>query len=88
METLTNELDIKSNNCSWEDLPLYLGTNDIEAATLQTKLDASRWHPLKEGSRRVGTESYNVHMFHAIVRLYCFLKLRLANNLVQLGKTQ
>ncbi|CAK8987576.1 unnamed protein product [Durusdinium trenchii] len=32
-----------------QDLPLYLGTNDIEAATLQTKLDASRWHPLKEG---------------------------------------
>ncbi|CAJ1395213.1 unnamed protein product [Effrenium voratum] len=29
--------------------PLYLGSRDIEAATAQTGLKASKWHPLREG---------------------------------------
>ena len=32
-----------------QDLPLYLGVRDIEAAELQTQVAASKWHPLKEG---------------------------------------
>ncbi|CAE7449987.1 gloB, partial [Symbiodinium pilosum] len=30
-------------------IPIFLGAGDIEAATLQTKLDATKWKPLKEG---------------------------------------
>ncbi|CAL1131422.1 unnamed protein product [Cladocopium goreaui] len=34
-----------------QDLPLYLGVRDIEAAELQTQVAASKWHPLKEGDK-------------------------------------